>query len=64
MYEDSERVPVKVAAKELGVAPAEVHYRMITGEWDLGRVDRCMSGKRNRYLIFRSKLNRFLEKEV
>ncbi len=60
----SERVTVKQAAKELGLAPQGVRVQMARGELDIGRVVKSVSGNGKRYLIYRDKLNRELGKGI
>ncbi|ODM03177.1 hypothetical protein BEI61_03971 [Eisenbergiella tayi] len=62
---ESERVPMKQAAKELGVAQETVRYYMMIGRWDdLGDVippnDRST---RYRFIIYRSRLDKHLGRE-
>lgn len=65
VLEKSERVPVRKAAEMIGCRPSEIHYRMLQGEWDLGVVVKAVPpAQRNRYLIFRDKLYRFVGKEI
>lgn len=58
----SERVPIPVAAKELGVAPASVREHMKRGIWDLGIVvSPQKSGKKIwKFYIYRNKLDKHL----
>lgn len=58
-----ERVSTKEAAKEIGVSLTTLTYYMETGKWDLGVVMKSKSGKTNRHIVFRSKLDKFLGKE-
>lgn len=60
----SERVTVKQAAKELGIAPQGVRVQMQRGKLDIGRVVPSVTGEGNRYLIFRNKLDRELGRLV
>lgn len=60
----SERVTVKQAAKELGLAPQGVREYMKRGLIDIGDVLPAIQGdgKTKRYLIYRDKLDRYLGK--
>ena len=61
----SERVPVKQAAKELGIAEYAVREYMRRGILDIGFVVEPVKGKRVRqYPIFRKKLDKVLGKDV
>lgn len=62
----SERVPVTQAAKEIGIAPQGLREYMKRGLIDIGVVVPSLNGKgnTNRYLISRSKLDKYLGKEV
>lgn len=59
-----ERVPLPVAAEEIGCHVEYLRQQMKCGNWDLGAVIKPGRGKKYyNYLIFRSKLDRFLGKE-
>lgn len=58
----SERVTVEQAARELGLAPQGVREYMKRGLIDIGVVLPAVQGEKKRYVIFRSKLDRFLGK--
>lgn len=61
--EETKRVSLKQAAKELGLAPQGVREYMKRGLIDIGSVlPSTMSGQTNRYLIYRDKLDRYLGK--
>jgi len=55
-----ERVTTKQAAAEIGVSVATLLYYMEKGTWDLGVVVKSTSGKTNRHIVFRPKLDKFL----
>ncbi len=59
----TERVPTRVAAREIGVALDTLCYYMEIGKWDLGEVMKSKTGRQNRHIVFRSKLDRFLGKD-
>lgn len=58
----SERVSVKQAAKELGMAPQGVRMQMLKGYIDIGCVLPAVQGEGNRYHIYRDKLDKHLGK--
>lgn len=59
-----ERVSVAQAAQELGIAPQAVREYMKRGLIDIGLVLPSLEGhtKKNQYLIFRRKLDRYTGK--
>lgn len=60
----SERVSLIQAAKELGMAPQGLREYMKRGLIDIGTVVPCANGAdKNRYLIFRHKLDAYIGKE-
>ena len=61
----SERVSVEQAAKEIGIAPQGLREYMKRGLIDIGAVLPNISGKgkSKRYLISRSKLDKYLGRE-
>lgn len=59
-----ETVTVLQAAKELGLAPQGVREYMKRGLIDIGDVLPALTGKGNRYKIYRAKLDRHLGKAV
>ena len=61
----SERVSVEQAAKEIGIAPQGLREYMKRGLIDIGVVLPNLNGKgkSKRYLISRSKLDRYLGRE-
>ncbi len=65
MSKMSERVSVEQAAKEIGIAPQGLREYMKRGLIDIGVVLPNLSGKgkSKRYLISRSKLDKYLGKE-
>ena len=59
----TERVPLLQAAKELGLSPQGLREYMKRGLIDIGMVlPSTASGKTDRYLIFRDKLDKVLGK--
>lgn len=60
--QESLRVSVADAAKELGMAPETVRWLMLKGTLPIGSVVKSRSGKQHRCLIYRPKLNAFLGK--
>ena len=59
----SERVSVRQAAKELGVAPQAVRVQMQRGKLDIGVVMPSIQGEKTQYWIYRNKLNKVLGRE-
>ncbi len=59
----SERVTVEQAAHEMGLAPQGVREYMKRGLIDIGVVLPAVQGGTKRYVIFRSKLDKFLGKD-
>lgn len=59
----TERVPVRQAAKELGVSPQAVRVQMERGLLDIGIVMPSVEGTKRQYWIYRSKLDKILGKE-
>ena len=57
------RVSTRQAAAEIGVSVATLSYYMEQGVWDLGVVMKSTTGKTNRHIVFRDKLDRFLGRE-
>lgn len=61
--EETQRVSVKIAAKEIGCDMEYLRRKMKTGRWNLGRVEKPSSpGGKYNYFIFRAKLDEFLGK--
>lgn len=59
--QDTQKVTVVAAAKEIGCAPEYLRRQMKAGQWDLGKVVKPPRGKNNyRFYIFRAKLDKFL----
>lgn len=59
---DSERVSVNQAAKELGMSPMAVRVRMEKGLLDIGECFPSMQGNKTSYYIYRNRLNKVLGK--
>ena len=62
MSEQSNRVTVAQAAKELGLDVATVRFWIETGQLPIGRYVKRKGAKRGTYLIFRDKLDKEMGK--
>ena len=62
MTDQSNRVTVEQAAKELGLNVATVRYWIETGQLPIGRYVKRRGAKRGTFLIMRDKLNQELGK--
>lgn len=60
---ESERVTLEQAAKEIGMAPQGLREYMKRGKIDIGYVLPALSGNTYRYVIFREKLDSYLGKK-
>ena len=59
---ESNRVPPRKAAKEIGCCPEYLRRQMKAGNWDLGSVIKPGRGHSKwQYFIFRDKLDKFLK---
>lgn len=57
-----QRVPLALAAHEIGCCVPYLRQQMKLKEWDLGTVVKNKYGKKYNYFVFREKLDMFLGK--
>lgn len=58
----AQKVQIGQAAKEIGCSVSFLRERMREGDWDLGYCkDRRKEGGKSVFLVFRNKLDKFLE---
>lgn len=62
MSEQSNRITVADAAKELGLSQATVRFWIETGQLPIGRYIKRKGSKRGTYLIYRDRLDQELGK--
>lgn len=59
---ENERVSLKQAAKEIGIAPQGLREYMKIGKINIGYVLPALKGDKHRYLIYRNLLDEYLMK--